>query len=1054
MFRSVNSVAVAVVVLAASFGCSTTGTTPTGGTAASGTNVGFDVDFAGKDGGATDSAAGVKDENTPDDIQEKSDIVPDVPTDVSVAKPKACDDPDNKPKCDKQHGHCEPGTGGKDATCKCDDGLDGDPYSEGGCSKNVNECDPAKPPVCGAGTVCSNLDPIKDGKKYECPCNTKASFDIPVSATECDCDATKHKKKNAASTQCICDESSGFVPDASGNCISSDVCKGVTCGPNMLCSVGADGKPVCGCVSDFYVKQADGCIDKKECDTDNGGCGSATFYKCIEVVGGPPKCSDIDLCKGVTCGPNMLCSVGADGKPVCGCVSEFFTKQGDACVDKKECNTDNGGCGSALAYKCNEVVGGPPTCADGNECDTGTHACDLATSGCLNTLGGYECVCKGGFKKSGKDCINVNECKEGDYPCDLSADCTDTVGSYECTCKPFYTASGKACIDFDECKTNNGGCGDSSAFKCTNVVGASPTCTDIDECETKTAKCSLDADCKNTTGGYKCTCKPGFQGDGEACTDLDECKTSSPCGVNSLCINTSGSFECLCKKGYVKADQACVDIDECKGGTAYCSPNAKCTNVPGDYTCDCNPGYKGDGIQCDVDKTCSPTCDQNAACVGVDGQPYYCACKPGYSGSGQKCYQIPFVVTMGTVRVQAFDPDDGMLWDSETVVPKDKKAEIDAALMAAVAAFVPGGVVFAKYVPLVTSLANLIAGFTSAPDPFGTATLLVSSKAKGPPLPLPEISNTYSPAWTNIAWTGVLLNSDTEIELDLSDKDAWYHDHISMPHITFKDLLLVLQYYVDPKTGKATYGSYVPVPTNTQSKKGILFVEVSLKPVYDCGNGNCDSANGESGETCPQDCKPVCGDGKCDATENQSSCPADCKAETNCTDKVDSDNDGKTDCADPDCAGNVACMGGSTCKPDVDLAAQLKCGQGDEWNNSGGGSTKVVDKYTCGGKEYTDETGSEYVYTYTAGCTGNATITVVKKAKSAPANPTYLDIFVLDGSKPCSGSSCVVGGLMDDVDTATVTFSANKGSKYFIAVDGYSGFAGDYSLTTTCSACP
>ncbi len=43
---------------------------------------------------------------------------------------------------------------------------------------------------------------------------------------------------------------------------------------------------------------------------------------------------------------------------------------------------------------------------------------------------------------------------------------------------------------------------------------------------------------------------------------------------------------------------------------------------------------------------------------------------------------------------------------------------------------------------------------------------------------------------------------------------------------------------------------------------------------------------------------------------------------------------------------------------------------------------------------------------------------------------------------------------MDAVDTATVTFSAIKGSKYFIAVDGYNGFAGDYSLTTTCLACP
>ena len=42
--------------------------------------------------------------------------------------------------------------------------------------------------------------------------------------------------------------------------------------------------------------------------------------------------------------------------------------------------------------------------------------------------------------------------------------------------------------------------------------------SDIDECLNETHGCDVNAECNNTLGSYKCTCKDGFQGNGTKCT--------------------------------------------------------------------------------------------------------------------------------------------------------------------------------------------------------------------------------------------------------------------------------------------------------------------------------------------------------------------------------------------------------------------------------------------------------------------------------------------------------------------------------------------------------
>ena len=42
--------------------------------------------------------------------------------------------------------------------------------------------------------------------------------------------------------------------------------------------------------------------------------------------------------------------------------------------------------------------------------------------------------------------------------------------------------------------------------------------SDINECEGITHNCSSNEICHNINGSYNCTCKPGYEGDGNHCT--------------------------------------------------------------------------------------------------------------------------------------------------------------------------------------------------------------------------------------------------------------------------------------------------------------------------------------------------------------------------------------------------------------------------------------------------------------------------------------------------------------------------------------------------------
>ncbi len=149
-------------------------------------------------------------------------------------------------------------------------------------------------------------------------------------------------------------------------------------------------------------------------------------------------------------------------------------------------------------------------------------------------------------------------------------------------------------------------------------------------------------------------------------------------------------------------------------------------------------------------------------------------------------------------------------------------------------------------------------------------------------------------------------------------------------------------------------------------------------------------------------------------------------SEFNCGDGVDDDGDGQADCDDSDCAASSSCQ----CVDEFSLS----CGSTDAWYTGSGQGSDVVDGYSCVSWA---ETGPEYAYSFTP--TADASVTV----ELTPASGIDLDVFVLGGT--CTGAGCVAYG------DNSVTWSATAGTPYHVVVDGYSGDAGDYSLSVTCN---
>uniref|UniRef100_A0A672Z0L2 EGF-like domain-containing protein n=1 Tax=Sphaeramia orbicularis TaxID=375764 RepID=A0A672Z0L2_9TELE len=257
-----------------------------------------------------------------------------------------------------------------------------------------------------------------------------------------------------------------------------------------------------------------------------------------------------------------------------------------------------------------------------------------------------------------------NLCKNGQ--------CINALGSYSCTCKQGYTTdiSGTQCVGksywvfMDSCPTTSTSCSHScclvkearttwvdrphtplnlsiSSAPLMEFLSARsnpflrlslflfPLPLDVDECIQAPKPCNFI--CKNTEGGYLCSCPEYIlQEDGKSCRDLDECSTKQH-NCQFLCVNTIGGFTCKCPPGFTQHHTACIDNNECASDPNLCGSNGACQNTPGSFNCDCQRGFSLDpsGQSCEDMDECDGNHRCQHGCQNLVGG-YRCSCPQGY----------------------------------------------------------------------------------------------------------------------------------------------------------------------------------------------------------------------------------------------------------------------------------------------------------------------------------------------------------------------------------------------------------------------------------------